>query len=346
MANQYYDRDSERYGRRSYEENDPNRRWGREDRRGERGTFEQAGDEVRSWFGDDDAEQRRRNDQGRYGQDNYENESERLNTRGGYGRENDYSRGYSNRSSDYDRSGISARGSERGAGYGYSRRGYENERYGNDTEFGNRSYHSGRYTGGGTWSNRGYESGLYGSNYPGQSYGNYGASEYGGGTESGSYGSMSTQGYNSSGVEQQGYNYGNQGSNWNQGGLSANQAETGQSRWGQYSGRGPQGYQRSDQRIEEDVNEHLTHHGGVDASNIQVTVKDGEVTLSGSVNSRFEKRVAEDVAEACSGVKEVHNQLRVQQQWQNQSSLQGNSSGNINSTTASDAQSQKRAAGR
>jgi hypothetical protein len=38
---------------------------------------------------------------------------------------------------------------------------------------------------------------------------------------------------------------------------------------------------------------------------------EGEVTLTGSVSSRDQKRRAEDVAERISGVKDVTNQLRV-----------------------------------
>ena len=82
---------------------------------------------------------------------------------------------------------------------------------------------------------------------------------------------------------------------------------------GPYSGRGPRGYQRSDQRIEEDICERLTHHGQLDASDIQVQVKNGEVTLTGTVESRQAKRLAEDLLDSVSGVKDVHNQLRVQQ---------------------------------
>jgi hypothetical protein len=81
---------------------------------------------------------------------------------------------------------------------------------------------------------------------------------------------------------------------------------------GPHSGRGPQGYQRSDARIEEDVCEHLTHHGMLDATGVQVRVENGEVTLTGTVESRQAKRLAEDILDAVSGVKDVHNQLRVQ----------------------------------
>ncbi len=47
---------------------------------------------------------------------------------------------------------------------------------------------------------------------------------------------------------------------------------------------GPQGYQRSDERIHEEVCERLTQHGKLDARNIQVQVNRGEVTLAGSVD--------------------------------------------------------------
>jgi hypothetical protein len=80
---------------------------------------------------------------------------------------------------------------------------------------------------------------------------------------------------------------------------------------GQHQGRGPRGYQRSDQRIHEDVCEWLTDDAYIDASNIDVSVKNGEVTLSGTVNSRNEKRRAEDLIEYLSGVRDVHNALRV-----------------------------------
>jgi osmotically-inducible protein OsmY len=82
---------------------------------------------------------------------------------------------------------------------------------------------------------------------------------------------------------------------------------------GPYTGRGPQGYQRQDERIREDVNDRLTWHGGVDATNIQVRVENGEVTLEGTVEDRRQKRLAEDIAEDVSGVKDVHNHLHLKQ---------------------------------
>jgi hypothetical protein len=81
-------------------------------------------------------------------------------------------------------------------------------------------------------------------------------------------------------------------------------------RQGRYAGRGPKNWQRSDDRIREDVNEMLTQHPDVDASDIDVQVATGEVTLTGTVSSRHEKRAAEDCAWDVSGVRDVHNQLR------------------------------------
>jgi hypothetical protein len=81
---------------------------------------------------------------------------------------------------------------------------------------------------------------------------------------------------------------------------------------GAYRGRGPKGYKRSDERILEDVCERLTEDPFIDASNIEVRVKDGEVTLDGTVSSRGVKRRAEDLAETASGVAHVQNNLRVQ----------------------------------
>jgi BON domain-containing protein len=82
---------------------------------------------------------------------------------------------------------------------------------------------------------------------------------------------------------------------------------------GPYVGRGPKGYRRSDERIREDVCDRLADHPQVDASEIEVEVHDGEVTLSGTVESRYAKRLAEDIADAVSGIQDIHNRLRVAQ---------------------------------
>ncbi len=56
-------------------------------------------------------------------------------------------------------------------------------------------------------------------------------------------------------------------------------------------------------------------------ADIDVNVDAGEVTLTGAVDERHTKRLAEDVAERVSGVKEVHNQIRVQRMAQSGSVL-------------------------
>jgi len=78
-----------------------------------------------------------------------------------------------------------------------------------------------------------------------------------------------------------------------------------------FAGRGPRGYQRSDERIREDVSEILWEHDDIDASDIDVTVENGEVTLEGTVDSRWTKRMAEDAAHEARGVVDVHNRLRI-----------------------------------
>ncbi|MGK9287195.1 BON domain-containing protein, partial [Sinorhizobium meliloti] len=90
--------------------------------------------------------------------------------------------------------------------------------------------------------------------------------------------------------------------------------QPGTERFGEFRGRGPKGYQRSDERIREDVCDRLSDDRSVDASEIEVRVSNCEVTLSGTVDSREQKRRAEDCAEEVSGVKNVQNNLRVSPQ--------------------------------
>jgi hypothetical protein len=80
---------------------------------------------------------------------------------------------------------------------------------------------------------------------------------------------------------------------------------------GRFTGYGPRGYQRADDRIREDICERLTYYGELDARDIEIDVSDGEVTLTGTVDDRPSKRVAERIAEAVSGVHDVHNQLQL-----------------------------------
>lgn len=76
-------------------------------------------------------------------------------------------------------------------------------------------------------------------------------------------------------------------------------------------GRGPKNYTRSDERIREEISECLADDHAIDASDVEIEVKNGVVTLSGSVNARQLKLRAEDIADRCSGVKDVQNRLTV-----------------------------------
>ena len=57
----------------------------------------------------------------------------------------------------------------------------------------------------------------------------------------------------------------------------------------------------------------MTDHVRLDASDIEVVVANGEVTLQGTVASRFARRLAEDIADGVTGVRDVANQLRVRE---------------------------------
>lgn len=85
----------------------------------------------------------------------------------------------------------------------------------------------------------------------------------------------------------------------------------GQQALGRFAGLGPKDYRRSDDRIREDISDRLTDDAFVDASDIVVLVESCEVTLSGTVDTRDQKRRAEDIAEGVSGVRDVNNQVRV-----------------------------------
>jgi hypothetical protein len=184
--------------------------------RDDRGFTERAGDEVRSWFGDEDAARRRRMDEERYGRD-----AEWARRRDwGHQMGLDYERRPGREWHDRDRT------------YGYDRA--------------------------------------------------YGSAGYGRG-----FGMTST-----------GMPYA-QPHEWRQ-----NDREG-------FAGRAPRGYSRSDDRIREDVCDRLTDDPWIDPTEVEIQVRNGEVTLSGTVRDRSEKRRTEDIIESISGVRHVHNNLRV-----------------------------------
>jgi hypothetical protein len=99
-------------------------------------------------------------------------------------------------------------------------------------------------------------------------------------------------------------------------GMSRGATWSGSGMSGGMTGKGPKGYTRSDERIREQVCDCLTDDPHIDASAIEVQVKGGEVTMSGTVDNRKAKRHAEDLIERLGGVKHVQNNLRVQEQSQ------------------------------
>lgn len=230
-------------------ERDWNRRprYGRE--RDDRGPWDRAGDEMRSWFGDEEAERRRRHDM-----------RERGRFRPGPGYDRDVYDRYEDPGYRYGWAG-----SGRAADRDYDRHFRGEVGYGGDVY--DRDYY-------------GYRNELergYGPDFDPE------RTRYGRGAE-----------------------------------ISDIDDVPGHARgWappGPHAGRGPEGYQRANERIIEDVNERITWHGRLDARKIQVSAENGEVKLEGTVDSRRAKRLAEDAAEDVAGVRDVHNRLRIQRE--------------------------------
>jgi osmotically-inducible protein OsmY len=80
---------------------------------------------------------------------------------------------------------------------------------------------------------------------------------------------------------------------------------------GSHAGQAPQFHRRSDDKIREEVWELLTNHVDLDASEIELHVEAGEVTLTGMVDSRDAKWLTEDLVSSVAGVREVNNRLKV-----------------------------------
>lgn len=77
-------------------------------------------------------------------------------------------------------------------------------------------------------------------------------------------------------------------------------------------GKGPRGYKRADDSIYEDVCRTLELSPDVDASDIEVSVKEGIVYLNGNVENRNAKKMAELEIENISGVHDVQNLLSIE----------------------------------
>ncbi|MCM2282298.1 MAG: BON domain-containing protein [Bdellovibrionaceae bacterium] len=80
---------------------------------------------------------------------------------------------------------------------------------------------------------------------------------------------------------------------------------------GDFTGRGPKGYRRSDERIREDVCEILLRDPRVDAGDVEVSVQDQVVRLTGTIASRRMKRWMEDVIDHVPGVLDIRNEVQV-----------------------------------
>ena len=221
--------------------------------------------------------------QGSYGQGGY--------SQGGYGQGYQSGQQWSPGQSGYPgfQGGYGQGGFGSGFQGGHGQGGYGQGTFGQGT-YGQGTYGQGSY---GQGYGQGYQSGQQWS--PGQS------------SYQGFQGGFGSQGRESWQGREFGRGYGYEG----QSTLSEGQG-TWQQR-GRFMGRGPKGYKRGDERIREDINEELTRHPDIDAYEIEVRVENGEVTLTGTVEDRHAKRLAEDLAERTSGVTDVHNQLRVRQ---------------------------------
>lgn len=76
---------------------------------------------------------------------------------------------------------------------------------------------------------------------------------------------------------------------------------------------GPKNWRRSDDRIHDEVCASLSDDSWVDASDLSVTVHDGEVMLSGTVHDRRQRERAVRIAESIRGVVDVLSRVRVRQ---------------------------------
>jgi osmotically-inducible protein OsmY len=302
-----YDRDSQYYGqynRRSSLDNTRSFGERAENRWGESRSGEGRSGEGRSGEGRYGESGERGYGGSSYGRGGYGGGSYGGGSYGGGGRESErYGReGRENRSGSGSYRESSSGGGRESGREGYWGRGWENERDDDRRESRYGSY-------GRSGAERGYSEGM--SDYSSQRY-NYPT------------GFRSGESYGGRGYDRDRYDRseGNEGRGWWDrasdtvaswfGDEEAEQRRQ-MDRQREHRGRGPKGYRRSDERIKEDVNDRLSDDYYLDASDVEVTVTNTEVTLTGTVNSREDKRRAEDIAESVSGVTNVENRLRVKQ---------------------------------
>jgi osmotically-inducible protein OsmY len=107
--------------------------------------------------------------------------------------------------------------------------------------------------------------------------------------------------------------------------------------YGQHGARrltsGPKGYQRSDERLKEDISERLMESHHIDSSDVSIEVRGAKVVLDGTVPSRHMKHAIEDLVDVCPGVQDIDNRVRVANQNMRQS--QGSHSQSLTGSSTS-----------
>jgi hypothetical protein len=236
----------------------------------------------------------------------------------------------------------------RGGGYGQGSGGGYNEQHTSDYRSdhgGEERWRSGRDTGGGPgrneWGREDRAGGWTASQYDRGGWGSGNFSQtWGGGTHSSGHGyedaydrgRETRDDWNRANLRQQhsgtygGYGYGSgmrdrdenreswnrdRDRDWNEDTRDRGESPGIMESIGRFFGFGPKNYRRSDERVTEEINDRLYRHPEIDASDVDVTVKEGDVTLSGTVDSRRAKYLAEELCDQVMGVKDVNNQLRV-----------------------------------
>lgn len=264
---------------------------------------------------------RNRNGQGWRGRDMNDWDDRRYGAQGGYGNYGFGNQGSYGGMGTWGQQGTTGQGGFGGWGQGSwsGNQGDYGQHSQGSTSYGSRPFEEGsrpqygQTYGQGQW-NQGQPSSSRGYYDEGRGY------PYGRGFDSGTglgQGSYGTQGYGWSepwqgsrqGFEERHRDWGGEG------GRSYGQGSMGPGAWseqrGMHAGKGPRGYRKSDQRLHDEVSDALTRDPGVDATEIDVKVENGEVTLTGTVQDRNQKRMAEHCAERVEGVQDVHNQVRV-----------------------------------
>ena len=74
---------------------------------------------------------------------------------------------------------------------------------------------------------------------------------------------------------------------------------------------GAKGYQRSDERLRADISQRLMQAHTIDSSEVTVEVSGAKVVLDGTVPERRMKHAIEDLVDACPGVQDIENRIRV-----------------------------------